>query len=180
MKELIFYQQQYDSGKTLDDICREFPEAKRYFLQKNLKFRSRSVAVSKPRKPLSAEHKKKLSEKQTQFLKDNPDQVPYRRNHYSKGASYPELFFETLLIHEGIFGWAREYRASLYSYDFAFIDKKIDDEIDGPTHLSEKVKEIDRKRDVWTESQGWIVIRFSAKEVLNNPFKCIEQLKKLL
>lgn len=180
MKDLSFYQAEYDSGKSLDDICREFPEAKRFFLQKNLRFRSRSQALSKKRKPLSKEHKEKLSEKQTEFLKRNPDQVPYRRNHHSKSPSYPENLFALALAEHGIMGWVREFRHSIYSYDFAFVEKKIDVEIDGPTHSSQRVQAIDAKRDKWSMSQGWTVIRFSAKDVVKDPFACVEQLKMLL
>lgn len=180
MKDLAFYQSQYDLGKSLDTICREFPEAKRFFLQKNLKFRSYSEAASRPRKPLSEEHKRKISKKQTEYLKNNPDQVPYRRSHYSKGPSYPEKVFAESLKNAGITGWATEYQNSIYSYDFAFVDKKIDVEIDGPTHTSEKVKKIDKKRDDWSKQQGWTVIRFSAKEVMKDPISCINYLKSFL
>jgi very-short-patch-repair endonuclease len=180
MKDIAFYQQQYDSGKSLDTICREFPEAKRFFLQKNLKFRSRSQAASAPRKPLSDNHKKKLSEKQTQFLKNNPELVPYRKAHHSKGGSYPENVFAQALENAGIKGWVREFRNSLYSYDFAFLEKKIDVEIDGPTHTSVKVKQIDSRRDEWSKQQGWTVVRFTAKDVLKDVGKCIEHLQQIL
>ena len=51
---------------------------------------------------------------------------------------------------------------------------KIDVEIDGGTHLSEKVKKIDCKRDKFSESQNWLVLRFTAKEVKENATYCIK------
>lgn len=122
------------------------------------------------------EIKDKISKKRIDFLLANPDKVPYLLNHSSK-ESYPEKIFREALIRNNIKGWIQEYRNGLYSYDFAFLDLKIDVEIDGGTHNSEKVKLIDAKRDDWSNKQGWKVIRFTAKEIKNNIDNCINKLK---
>lgn len=125
---------------------------------------------------LSDEVKEKISKGRIKYLLEHPDKVPYIINHSSK-ESYPERIFKQALIDSNITGWVQEYRNGLYSYDFAFPDLKIDIEIDGSTHNSEKVKKIDKRRDEWSLNEGWEVIRFSAKEVKENLILCIEKVK---
>ena len=142
---------------------------------KNIK---NGIIVLKPRKHTD-ESKKKLSINKIKYLLENPDKVPYLLNHSSK-ESYPEKLFKEALIENKIEGWIQEYRNGLYSYDFAFIDLKIDVEIDGGTHNSEKVKLIDLRRDNWSKEQGWRVIRFKAQDVKKDINHCIEELKNFL
>lgn len=88
---------------------------------------------------LSDETKEKISKSRIKFLKENPDMVPYKLNHYSKGPSYPELYWQGILDSYGI-EYTQEYRLSLYSLDFAILDKKIDIEIDGDQHYLDNRK----------------------------------------
>lgn len=127
----------------------------------------------------SKESKENLSLYRINYLKNNPEKVPYRLNHSSK-ESYPEKLFKESLEKNNIKGWIQEFNNSIYQYDFAFLELKIDIEIDGGTHLLEKVKQIDKRRDEWSNSQGWIVIRFTAKEIKENIDKCINIIKELL
>lgn len=124
----------------------------------------------------SEEDKKRIGNSMLKYLKENPNKVPYLTNHSSK-ISYPEKIFKNALEVSNISGWTYNYQNGIYSYDFAFIEKKIDVEIDGGTHLLEKVKKIDERRDVYSKENGWIVIRFTAKEVKENVLKCINTLK---
>lgn len=100
-------------------------------------------------------------------------------NHSSK-KSWPEEVFENALKSSGITGWEYRYRKGIYEYDFAFPELKIDVEVDGATHKSEKVKKIDKRRDKYSKNEGWTVIRFEAKEVKKDVLKCINELKKYL
>lgn len=125
------------------------------------------------------ETKDKISKSRIKFLEENPDKVPYIINHSSK-KSYPEKVFENALISSGIKGWEYNYRNGIYAYDFGFPKLKIDVEIDGGTHLTEKVKKIDSRRDEWSKSQGWKVIRFTAKEVKEDVISCISRLKEFM
>ncbi len=159
--------------KENSEIIKKSSEAlKQKYLNKEL------IASSKGRKH-SQETKKKISEIRTKYLKENPGKIPYRLNHSSK-ESYPEKIFREELEKLKITGWEQEYSNSIYQYDFAFVNLKIDVEIDGSTHLSKKVIEIDKRRDEFSVSQGWKVIRFSAKEVKNNLKNCIEKLLNLI
>ena len=80
-------------------------------------------------KPLTDEHKRKLSEARIAYLKANPDKVPYLMNHSSK-ESYPEKYFTKIFDNEGLVV-QKEFRVSVYSLDFAIPDRKIDIEVDG-------------------------------------------------
>lgn len=128
---------------------------------------------------LTIETKEKISQARIKYLTEHPEKVPYRINHSSK-ESYPEKIFRQALMDSKIEGWVQEFQNGMYSYDFAFFELKIDIEIDGGTHNSEKVKKIDERRDAWSKEQGWKVIRFQAKEIKENLISCIEQIKKLI
>lgn len=128
---------------------------------------------------LTEEEKKKISEARKKYLLENPDKVPYRLNHSSK-ESYAELTFRNLLEKNEISGWTQEYPMSIYQLDFAFVEKKIDVEIDGNTHLAENVKEIDKKRDLYVKDQGWKVLRIKASDLKRDPQKCLESLQNML
>jgi very-short-patch-repair endonuclease len=123
--------------------------------------------------------KKRISETRLKYLIDHPDKVPYKLNHSSK-MSYPEEVFRNALVSMNITGWTYNYQNSIYSYDFAFISLKIDVEIDGGTHLTDKVKLIDERRDKFSQENGWKVIRFTAKEVKRDVMKCINHLNTFL
>lgn len=123
--------------------------------------------------------KDKISESRIKFLLEHPDQVPYLLNHSSK-MSYPEMIFKNALESNNIIGWKYNYQNSIYQYDFAFLEQKIDVEIDGGTHLTEKVKKIDARRDKFSSENGWTVLRFTAKEVKENVSACIKKLNDLV
>jgi very-short-patch-repair endonuclease len=139
---------------------------------------SKSLTGKKGRKH-SEDTKEKISNARIKYLIENPDKVPYLLNHSSK-MSYPEKLFKNALDASNITGWTYNFQNSIYQYDFAFLDKKIDVEIDGGTHLTDKVKKIDARRDLFSKNDGWIVIRFTAKEVKENIIECINKLKKSL
>jgi len=135
--------------------------------------------TGKKGKKHSEETKEKISKARLKYLMENPDKVPYKLNHSSK-KSYPEILFEKALISSNITGWEYGYQHGIYEYDFAFVHEKIDVEIDGGTHNTEKVKKIDARRDAFSISKGWRVIRFTDKEVKTDIIKCINKLKNLL
>jgi very-short-patch-repair endonuclease len=127
----------------------------------------------------SDEDKKRISDGMLKYLNEHPDRVPYVINHSSK-MSYPEKIFENALISANITGWMYNYRNGIYSYDFAFPEHKIDIEIDGGTHKQERVIKIDERRDKFSIDNGWIVVRFTAKEVKENVINCITKVVEIL
>lgn len=112
------------------------------------------------------ETKKKLSEARIRYLKENPDKVPYKLNHYSKGRSYAEEYWKNVLDSFDIL-YEEQYQISLYSLDFALVDLKIDLEIDGDQHhLDQRIVESDKRRTQFLENLGWKVIRIKWSEYL--------------
>lgn len=101
----------------------------------------------------------KMSQTRIRLLEENPDKVPYKANHYSKGRSYPEQYWKEILDQNSI-QYEEEYPISFYSLDFAIVDKKIDLEIDGEQHyVDQRIVESDIKRTKFLEDLGWKVIR---------------------
>lgn len=110
-------------------------------------------------KALSEETKQKISKSRKEFLKNNPHKVGYLLNHSSK-ESYPEKYFANLFENIGVV-LTRYMRVGLFTLDFCDLDRKIDLEIDGGTHLLPAVKEKDDRRDKQLKDLGWRVIRVS-------------------
>lgn len=120
---------------------------------------------------LSQVTKDKISLAMTVYLQDNPEKVPYLLNHYSKGASYPERYWKSVLDNNSIV-YVEQHRVSLYSLDFAILDKKIDLEIDGEQHyVDDRIARSDIKRTQYLESLGWTIlrIRWSHYKKLKSP-----------
>lgn len=67
-----------------------------------------------------------------------------------------------------------------YRIDFAIIDRKIAVEVDGLTYHNGQdsfIKDQQRQRDL--QAQGWTVVRFAAKEVTDNPRRCLDEIARL-
>ena len=109
-------------------------------------------------KKLSDETRKKISNSRREYLKNNPDKVPYLLNH-SRNESYPEKYFTDVFLDRNI-SVIKSYRIRLYELDFCILDKKIDIEIDGGQHyLDNKIIESDKRRNKYLEDLGWDIIR---------------------
>ncbi len=199
--DLVYLQKEIDSGKSYPEISKQNKIGRSTickYIKLGLLKKSNTKNINQYRnghsmsdatknklkkyqtgKKMSDEVKKKISDSRIKYLKENPDKVPYKLNHSSK-MSYPEKIFYNALVSSKLSGWEYNYQNSIYSYDFAFVKEKIDIEIDGGTHLTEKVKQIDKRRDEFSRQQGWTVVRFTAKEVKENVIKCIEKVKTIL
>lgn len=182
-------QEFYNAGHTWREIQDQFgvAQASLFKAKERGDFISRNhsdankIAYKKGRgcKKHSEQTKRKISKARIKYLTENPDKVPYLINHSSK-KSYPEQIFENALISANITGWQYAYQNGIYEYDFAWPEQKIDVEIDGSTHLSEKVKKIDRRRDKFSKKNGWIVLRFTADRVKTDVISCINVLLSTL
>lgn len=116
------------------------------------------IIESAKKRKLSQETKDKISKSRKEYLKNNPDKVPYLLNH-SSNESYPEKYFRELFINENI-KVEKKIRVGLYELDFSIPNKKIDIEIDGSQHyLDKKIIESDIRRTKFLEENGWDVIR---------------------
>lgn len=114
--------------------------------------------------PHSEETKQKLSKIRKEYLLLNPDKVPYKLNHYSKGSSYPETYFREVFKKENLI-LTEQYQVGLYSIDFALIEKKIAIEIDGEQHyVDERISQSDIRRTKYLEELGWKIFRIRWSE----------------
>lgn len=172
MKPLEYYQALYDLGKSLNTICKECPEAKRFFLQKNLKFRSPSESMKGKRKgiALKPEHRQKLAVSATAAHAEGRHPGWKHINEDPDRMSYPERFLKEVLINNGLFaGVIPHLSVGKYFLDFAFIDLKLDLEVDGSQHFrTQAAIAHDAKRDLFLVNAGWIVYRISWKEMCAN------------
>ena len=107
----------------------------------------------------SQDVKDKISKGRKKYLDENPDKVPYKLNHYSKGPSYPERYWKKVFDKAGL-NYVEQYQIHTYQLDFALVDEKIDIEIDGDQHyLDERIIKSDQRRNQYLENLGWKIIR---------------------
>lgn len=136
------------------------------------------------RPPLSDETKKKMSESRTKAIREGR----VKRWQSISGNSYPEQYFNKVLLNEGLI-FKSQYHiwsgSKNYFLDFYFEDAKVNLEIDGSQHKWEDRIKSDKIRDEYMKSIGIRVLRIEWK----NPNKReteeyfknkISELKKLL
>jgi very-short-patch-repair endonuclease len=89
---------------------------------------------------------------------EHPDRVPYLLNHSSE-ESYPEKYFSELFEKENM-DIKKYLQVGIYELDFYNFDKKIDIEIDGEQHFTDKkIIESDKRRNKYLSDNGWKIIR---------------------
>jgi len=184
-KEIQMY---YDNNNFWLDVIKKFNISDNILCKGskkglfNTRNKSETMKLSNklnPRK-LSEETKKKISKSRIKYLKENPDKVPYKLNHYSKGPSYPEKYFDS--IFNSKFKYTKFLQCSLYHIDFAIEDKKIAIEVDGEQHyLDKKIVESDKRKNKYLKNEGWdlIRIRWSHYQKMNKKEK-EEYISKLI
>lgn len=107
----------------------------------------------------SQEVKDKISRARRKYLSENPDMVPYKLNHYSKGPSYPERYWKKIFDKASL-NYVEQYQIHTYQLDFALVEEKIDIEIDGDQHyLDNRIIGSDKRRNQYLENLGWKIIR---------------------
>lgn len=75
-----------------------------------------------------------------------------------------------LLDRHGLGGWVFHHPVGRYELDFAFPAQRVAIEVDGwGTHGTRVGFEKDRERDAWLTSRGWVVLRFTWRQVVNRP-----------
>ena len=93
------------------------------------------------------------------FYAEHPESASYKYNHYSKG-SWAEDYFMDLFAKENVVGWESQYHVLRYRLDFAFIEEKIDFEVDGHQHrVDARIVKHDIERTKNLEGIGWTVVR---------------------
>jgi very-short-patch-repair endonuclease len=136
-------------------------------LNPNYKNKCEKLSIIAKNRTIPKETRDKISKSRKLYLDNNPGNIPYLLNHSSK-ESYPEKLFREKLEKENIVGWVQEYPILRYSLDFAFVDLKLDIEIDGGTHSSESVLKKDFERDKRLSELGWNILRLNATDIKND------------
>lgn len=147
-------------------------------------YRSGRLKPSNLGKRHTKEQNKKISESMKKYYSEHTELSPYKLHHSSK-ESYPEKYFNKLLINEGIINFKREFPIKRYSLDFAFENNKIDLEIDGSQHYTDsRIVQHDIERTQNLEKEGWKVIRVRwdewKKKTLEEKREWIENFKKIV
>ncbi len=178
----------YDSGETHRSLLKLFNISclAIRWAKTNGKLKLRSIGEAcrlynarvGPRK-VSDETRAKISVSRKRYLDANPDKVPYLLNHSSK-VSFPEKIFMDELNRRNITGWCYNFQVSRYTFDIAFEAIKLDVEIDGGSHLQEKVAQKDAERDAFSRGLGWTVLRFTAKEVQKDLKGCVDRMQEVI
>ena len=130
----------------------------------------------------TAETTDKIRISRLAFLPENPHMVPYKLNHYSKGRSYPEEYWKAVLDSNNLI-YEEQYQIGIYQLDFAFVDLKIDLEIDGDQHyLDQRIAASDIRRTKYLEELGWktIRVRWSNYKKLADKKQFVDEIVKAL
>jgi very-short-patch-repair endonuclease len=113
----------------------------------------------RPNHVFSQETRKKISMARRRYLLEHPEINPYYLKSKNGNLSYYEKAIFEKLKELRVDGFKMNCRSGIYYYDIAFPEFKVDIELDGNTHNSEKRLKRDRERDEWTISRGWRVLR---------------------
>ena len=122
------------------------------------------------------ETKAKMRKARLKYMKENPEKTNWFR--LRTEMSYPEKLFKKLIDKNKLarkYDITREYPIHPYFTDFAFINIKVDFEIDGSQHwlIKERIKS-DKKKEKLFLKKGWQVYRIPEFKLKNN-FKEIEK-----
>lgn len=124
----------------------------------------KKIRINSSNRKHTEETKNKIRNSRIKFLQENPDMVPYKLNHYSKGRSYAEEYWKVILDTNNVI-YVEQYQIGIYQLDFALVELKIDLEIDGDQHyLDSRIVESDKRRNAYLESLGWKIIRVKWSE----------------
>lgn len=134
-------------------------------------------------KSLPEEMKNNIRKGRVKFLIENPGQ----HGAFDKSnKTYLEKWFDDVLIKHDLYNkYNIKYNHSIYPYflDFAFVDLKLDIEVDGKFHYTQEQNiKHDKKRNDYLINKGWKVFRISIYEVNHNALdvenEFLEYLKK--
>lgn len=117
----------------------------------------------------SEETKEKIRKSRVEYLSDGKQHGAFDKSK----KTYLENWFDDFLIENDLYSkYNIKYNYSVYPYflDFAFIDLKLDVEVDGSYHyIYEENIPRDQKRNKTLEDAGWKVFRISIDEVNKKP-----------
>jgi len=115
------------------------------------------------KREIKEEHKKKISDKLKKAHFDGRHPGWTHVNVNQERMSYPEKVINSFINSNKLnekYQIIQKLPIGKYFLDFAFIDLKLDLEVDGQTHFRDEIAiEHDRKRNEWLEINGWKIYR---------------------
>ena len=103
------------------------------------------------------------------------------QSRWNNEMSYPEKFFKQVIENEFLDkNFIQEYNVSIFSIDFAWVDKKLAIEIDGEQHEKPDYKARDKRKDTKLKSEGWKVLRIKWKDLYNDTKEWIKIAKNFV
>lgn len=181
-------QDYYDNHLSLGELCVKYgykskSYVSKYLLDGNIRSVSEANKLAHKKFPERFKHteetKCKIREKRLRFMEEHPEQTAWRQSN----LSYPERCFLEMLTESGLsekFLIVREYSVYPYFIDFAFVDEKLAIEVDGSQHLTDERSAHDKEKDELLLSNGWKILRFTAKDVMCKDFKIISKIYEIL
>lgn len=104
------------------------------------------------------------------------------KSRWNNEPSYPESFMMKVIENEfEDKNYVREFSVSIYSLDFAWIEKKKVIEIDGAQHERfQEYKDRDERKDSLLKDLGWQVLRIKWKDLYHDPKAWILKAKEFI
>lgn len=147
----IDLQAEYDSGLSVAQIAKKYGASIKVIYNKISNKRSIHQAMKKAKK-------------------EEPEKFFYGG---TKKTSRGEKVFKQMLEDSGLLEKHKviqQYNIFNYKLDFAFIDIKLDVEIDGMQHyIKKEIIEKDKKRNSILIENGWTIYRIASKDFLSRP-----------
>jgi very-short-patch-repair endonuclease len=174
----------YKNDYSIKDIYKQLSITKSKiseYIGDMVRSRSESTSIGCKKYPHkhTEETKNIIREKHIKWMKEHPEKTAWRLSN----LSYPEkLFLNKIKELE----WDKKYLIQRekpmfpFYIDFAFNNEKVAVEIDGSQHLEENRKKRDEEKDKLLIENGWMVLRFSDKEIKTNIDNCFSISEKYL
>ena len=168
-------EQQYNSGKTIKQLCEEMGighTQRLVRLMKHIGIRIRSK-----------------SEEQELVWRNNPELMKFFISHGAKvnremSLKRPtsiERIMSNALTEAGIKYEFQGLVEKIYPCDFVLWEHKVIVECDGEYwHSKPEAQLKDAKKDVFLHAKGWTIIRFSDKIIKKNIQQCIQSIQSLI
>jgi len=75
---------------------------------------------------------------------------------------------------------SKRHQPHIYYLDFAWLEIKLDVEVDGYNHHTDNQRAKDQVRDQWLKEHGWLVLRFSNGDVLRDTTKVQKHIESII